>query len=77
MKLGHVDIQRLARAGFRRDESDALDSSQRLHGTQYLCFVCWKEVSGSSPFFETSFSGTSPSICVTPGVVFKTAEIYF
>ena len=32
IQLGHVDIQSLASVGFRRVESDALDSARRLHG---------------------------------------------
>ena len=42
--LGHVDIQSLAWVGFRRAESDALDSTRCLHGTHYLFAVFWKKV---------------------------------
>ena len=44
VQLGHVDIQSLAWAGFRRVESDALDSARRLHGAQFLFIARRAEV---------------------------------
>ena len=44
MQLGHVNIQRLTGIGFRRVESDTLDSARCLHGTRCLCYVCCSEV---------------------------------
>ena len=44
VQLWHVDIQSLAWVGFRRVESDALDSARCLHGTHYLFAVFWQKV---------------------------------
>ena len=44
VQLGHVDIKSLAWVGFRRVESDALDSARSLHGFQCLFIVRWEQV---------------------------------